>query len=98
MAELNETQRDLAALIERIFDDGVVDPAEREQLRDFWRQRGLTVAQVRQVVDAFVARVWGEVIADGVITADERQRLSAVRDGLRLPDEVLPDPVRRALP
>lgn len=98
MAELTKTQQDLATLIERIFEDGVVDPAERQELQDFWRQRGLTVSQVRQVVDAFVARVWGEVIADGVITSDERVRLSAVREGLRLPDEVLPEPVRKALP
>jgi uncharacterized membrane protein YebE (DUF533 family) len=98
MAELNETQRDLAALIERIFADGVIDPAERQTLQDFWRQRGLTVPQVRQVVDAFVARVWGEVIADGVVTAEERGRLNAVVQGLRLPEEALPGPVRKALP
>jgi hypothetical protein len=97
MAELNQTQKELAALIERIFEDGVVDSEEREELQAFWRQRGLTVPQVREVVDQFVLRVWGEVIADGVITAEERARLAAVKEGLRLPDEVIPEPVREAV-
>jgi len=97
MSELSKSQQDLAALIDRIFADGKVEPEEREQLRSFWANRGLTVRQVRAVVDAFVARVWGEVSADGRISDEERARLRAVVSGLRLPDEVLPEPVRAAL-
>jgi hypothetical protein len=97
MSEWNQSQQDLAALIDRIFADGKVDPAEREVLRTFWSSRALTVAQVRAVVDRFVDRLWGEVISDGVVTADERRKLWAVVDGLHLPQAVLPDPVWQAI-
>lgn len=97
MPDLTDAQQDLVALIFRIFQDGVVDPAERDELRRFWTTRGLTVGQVRQVVDAFVARVWGEVIDDGVVTDEERVRLRALIEGLRLPEKALPDLVRKAL-
>jgi tellurite resistance protein len=97
MPELSKSQQDLAALMDRVFADGKVEPSEGEELRSFWATRGLTVSQVRAVVDAFVARVWGEVVADGVITDEEQAKLRAVVSGLRLPDGALPDPVRKAL-
>jgi uncharacterized tellurite resistance protein B-like protein len=97
MSELSQAQRELSELIDRIFADGKIEPEEREQLRSFWANRGLTVGQVRAVVDSFVARVWGEVNADGQITDEERTRLRAVVSGLRLPDEVLPPAVRWAV-
>lgn len=97
MSELNQAQQELTELIDRIFADGEVAPEEREQLRSFWANRGMTVSQVRNVVDAFVARVWGEISADGQISDDERARLHAVVAGLRLPVEVLPEPIRAAL-
>jgi hypothetical protein len=91
MSDWNQAQQDLAALIDRIFADGKVDPAEREELRSFWTARQLTVKQVRAVVDAFVGKTWGEVIADGVVTAQERDRLWAVVEGLHLPEAVVPE-------
>ena len=94
---MDKNQEDLGALLDRIFADGVVDPAEREELRQFWIKRGMTVSQVRGVVDRFVARVWDEVIEDGVVTAEERERLRAVVEGLNLPQAVLPEAVRAAL-
>jgi hypothetical protein len=97
MSELNKAQQELSELIDRIFADGLVEAEEREQRRGFWANRGLTVSQVRKVVDVFVTRVWGEVSADGQITDDERERLRAVVAGLRLPAEVLPEPIRAAL-
>lgn len=97
MAPWNKNQQDLATLIDRIFEDGVVDDAEQEELREFWIARGLTVPQVREVVDAFVNRVWGEVMEDGVVTEEEKVRLRAVISGLKLPDKVLPERVLFAL-
>ncbi len=97
MPELTPSQQDLAALVDRIFADGKIEPAEREELRRFWAARGLSVSQVRTVVDAFVARVWGEVLADGVITEEERARLRAVVSGLRLPEAALPELLRKAV-
>lgn len=97
MAEWTAAQQDLAALIDRIFADGVVQPAEREELRRFWAQRGMTVSQVREVVERFVAQTWGEVMADGVVTGDETERLRAVVDGLHLPESVMPAPMQQIL-
>lgn len=93
----NEGQQNLAQLIDRIFEDGVVDADEREELKKFWVSQGLGVSQVRAVVDAFVAKVWGEVIADGIVTSDEKGRLRAVVYGLKLPVDILPAPIRDAL-
>jgi hypothetical protein len=97
MTEMNNKQKELAALIERIFEDEVVDESEREQLRQFWAQKGMTVPEVRGVVDAFVQKVWGEVIEDGVVTDDERVRLLRVVEGLKLPISILPDPLKKEL-
>jgi len=97
MSELTDGQRELAALIDRIFEDGVVDAAERQQLARFWANKGLTVRQVREVVDAFVERVWADVIEDGVVTDGERERLQAVVSGLSLPESILPEKMREAL-
>ena len=69
----------------------------REELKKFWVSQGLGVSQVRAVVDAFVAKVWGEVIADGIVTSDEKGRLRAVVYGLKLPVDILPAPIRDAL-
>ena len=97
MAEWTAAQHDLAQLIDRVFADGVVQPAEREELRRFWAQRGMTVGQVREVVEQFLTKTWGEVIADGVVTENEAERLRAVVDGLHLPDSVMPAPMRAIL-
>ena len=94
---MDKNQEDLGALLVRIFEDGVVDSSEREELRQFWIKRGMTVPQVRAVVDQFLARIWGEVMEDGVITPEERGRLKAAVEGLNLPLEVLPGEVRAAL-
>jgi hypothetical protein len=97
MSDWNQAQQDLAALIDRIFADGRVDPDEREELRRFWTTRQLAVKQVRAVVDVFVSKTWGEVIADGVVTDQERERLWAVVEGLHLPEAVLPEPMWKAI-
>ena len=97
MPEWNQAQQDLAALIDRVFADGKVDSAEREELRGFWAQRQMTLKNVREVVDAFVEKTWGEVIADGVVTDGERERLWAVVDGLHLPEAVVPEAMWRVI-
>ncbi len=97
MAEWNQSQRDLAALIERIFADGSVDDSERQELREFWAQRQLSVKLVREVVEAFARKTWGEVMADGVVTPDERRRLWAVVDALHLPEASMPAEMWRVI-
>ncbi len=94
---MNRSQSELLVLLERIFADDYIEPSERVELRTFAAQHQLAPAQVIEVVMAFVAATWGEVIADGVVTEAERRRLAALVDGLHLPDESLPPEVRRAL-
>jgi len=45
----------------------------------------------------FVQRTWGEVIADNVVTEEERARLWTVVDGLHLPEAVVPAPMWAAI-
>ena len=97
MPEWTQAQQDLAALIDRVFADGKVDNAEREELRGFWAQRQMPLKEVRAVVDAFVEKTWGQVIADGVVTGAERDRLWAVVDGLHLPESVVPEAMWRVI-
>ena len=90
MPELTQAQKDLAALIDRIFADGKVEDSERAELRQFWTKQGMSVKQVREVVDAFVGRIWGEVMADHVVSREEKQKLWAIVNGLHLPEEAMP--------
>ena len=94
---MDKNQEDLGALLTRIFEDGIIDPSEREELRQFWIKRGMPVSQVRQVVELFLAQIWDSIIDDGVVTPEERQRLQTVIKGLNLPDSVLPVEVLAAL-
>jgi hypothetical protein len=87
---MSETSRALRALLERIFEDGVVEPSERTDLQAFYRRGGLTVAEARTTFAAFVDDTWGEVVSDGVITDDELQKLEAIVRELRLPADAIP--------
>ena len=51
----------------------------------------------KELVDVFVQRTWGEVIADNVVTEEERARLWTVVDGLHLPEAVVPAPMWAAI-
>jgi tellurite resistance protein len=84
----------LLSLVERIFADGVVTPAERSELVLLYREGGLTVAEVREVFKAFMAQSWGEAIADGVLTDEERKKLSTIVRELHIPRDCVPDTVK----
>lgn len=88
---MRRTQLALLALLDRIFEDGVVTPSERSELISLYRQGGLTVADVREVFSAFLHQTWGEAIADGVLTSDERSKLSTIVRELRVPRDCVPD-------
>src|SRR5689334_16479561 len=87
----------LAELVDRIFADGIVEPAERDELRRLYRDGGLTIPQVREVFAAFVAKTWGEVIEDGVVTPEERAKLTTILRELKLPADILPPQMRQIL-
>lgn len=87
---MRPAQEALAALIERIFADGVVTPAEKVELKALYRDKGLTVPEVRHVFTKFLKDTWGEVLADGVVTKDERTKLNLIVSELMLPADALP--------
>jgi len=95
MTELSKTQQQLAVILDKIFADGVLDDSEREELRDLFANRGLKVSEVTVVVEAFVAKMWGETIEDGLITDEEKARLETVIKELKLPTSALPEEIRR---
>ncbi len=94
---MTRTQEQLAELVTRIFADGVVTQAERDELHRLYREGGLTVPQVREVFAAFVAQTWGEVIADGEVSTEERRKLATILHELHLPADILPPQMRIVL-
>ena len=87
---MRPAQEALLTLIDRIFADGVVTRAERSELVSLYRVAGLTVAEVREVFTAFVAKTWGDAISDGVFSDDERAKLVLISRELKLPQDCMP--------
>jgi hypothetical protein len=88
---MRPAQEALLSLVDRIFADGVVTPTERSELSSLYRSAGMTVAEVREVFTAFVARTWGEAISDGVFSDDERDKLVLIARELKLPNACMPE-------
>jgi tellurite resistance protein len=87
---MRPAQEGLLTLVDRIFADGVVTHAERSELASLYRGAGLTVAEVREVFTAFVAKTWGEAISDGVFSDDERAKLVTIAREFELPSDCMP--------
>jgi hypothetical protein len=83
-------QEELLALVDRIFADGIVNASERSELVSLYRDAGLTVPEVREVFTSFLQKTWGEAIADGVFTDDERRKLATIVRELRVPADCMP--------
>jgi hypothetical protein len=64
----------LAALIQRVMEDHVIEPGEREELQAVYRQALLTVSDVKEVLGRYVRSVLDDVLADGKVTEEERKR------------------------
>jgi hypothetical protein len=92
-----ELQNRLRAMLGRIFADGVVEPRERDELRALFREGALSVPEVRAAFASFVDESWGKMMEDGVLEPHERQKLRAIVEGLKLPDDCIPDAVKAAL-
>ena len=80
-----------SALIERVMEDGKIEPGEREELQAVYRQALLTVADVKDVLSRYVRAVTDEVMADGKVTEEERKRCRAVVSELKIPPSLLPE-------
>jgi hypothetical protein len=94
---MTETQEKLRELVAHVFADGKLTAQERDELRQFWIDAHLTVAQVREVMTAFIRQSWGEALADGVLEDAERSKLRAIVNGLHLPKDCVPDEIQRAI-
>jgi len=81
----------LSALIERVMEDGKIEPGEREELQAVYRQALLTVSDVKDVLARYMRAVTDEVLADGKVTEDERRRCRAVMSELKIPPSLLPE-------
>jgi uncharacterized tellurite resistance protein B-like protein len=86
-----QAKEHLSDLIQRVMEDGVIEPDEREELQSVYRQALLTVSDVKEVLGRYVRSVLDDVLADGKVTEDERKRCRAVVSELKIPPSLLPD-------
>lgn len=86
---------DLKKLLQTIFEDGIVEPKEREALADFTRSMSST--ETLRIFQLFLREKWGEVVADDIVTPSERRLLSHVMEELGLEVEDLPHQAKMAL-
>lgn len=85
-----DPKRKLKGMLARIFSDAVAEASEREELKAYLASNALTPAEVREVVEDFVATTWKITIADGVVSDRERQRLREIVDVLGVSASSLP--------
>ncbi len=86
-------QQALLSLLETVFADGIITPDERADLLDFYRQKTLSVAEVREVMTTFVETTWRDALADRVLTDDERAKLVTIVRELKVPRSCMPEAV-----
>jgi|SRR6185295_5795351 len=79
----------LAALLPRVMADGKLDESEKQELMALFRRAVLTTGDVRDVFSQYLRGMTNEVLADGVITAEERARCRAAVQELRIPRSFL---------
>lgn len=82
-------------LLDAIFADNVVTADERQELVEY--QAELTPVAVARVFKAFVEKKWGEALADGVVTKEEKLVLQRVIEELEVPEPALPPRLRLLL-
>lgn len=96
-SELTGLQRVLYDRLMKVFDDGSLEPTEQKELRDLYGMGKLTLPDVREVFGLFLSDTWDNVMADGVITDAERDKLANIVAQLKLPSDLVPEDVKRAL-
>ena len=80
----------MGELVRRVMADGKIDAAEREEMAGVYRQAVLTVADIREVFMTYLGEIRDEVLADGVVTDEERARCRAVVAALKIPPALIP--------
>lgn len=92
---MSDPKDSLAALLDSIFEDGIVEVQEREALARL--ASTLDKSTVAETFRAFLSRKWGEVMADDVLTGQERLLLGRIVSELDLGAEDIPVQARMAL-
>jgi hypothetical protein len=87
----------LRALLDQIFEDSIVNAQERAALVDLRDSGALEAAEVEAVFERFAEDKWGEAMADGRLTPQEKTLMLGIVRELRLPDEKIPAQLRMAL-
>jgi len=82
-------RKHLAGLLPRVMADGKLDESEKLELMGLFRRAVLTTGDVREVFATYLRGLTNEVLADGVITAEERARCRAAVHELRIPRSFL---------
>jgi hypothetical protein len=92
-----QAESKLAQLLTQIFEDNVVTVAERAALLEVQASGELTTERIQAVFSAFLDEKWGEALADGRVTEQEKLVLRRVTEELELPDAAVPLQLRMAL-
>ncbi len=95
--ELTGLRRVLYEKLVKVFDDGVLEPHEQKELRELYGLGKLTLIDVRDVFGIFLRDTWATAMADGVLEDAEKAKLRAIVAGLKLPSDLVPEDVKRAI-
>ncbi len=87
----------LKGMLVRIFSDGVVEPKERAELDALLASGQLSKESVRATMIDFLNGSMKHVLADGTVSDREREKLRVIVTELELPNDCIPDEVRRAI-
>lgn len=97
LARMSELRTVLYERLKQAFDNGILEPHEQAELKQLYGLGKLTLDDVRSVFGAFLKDEWNKAMADGVLTEDERAKLEKIVTQLKLPSDLVPDDVKRAL-
>ncbi|MFO0674627.1 MAG: hypothetical protein U0235_34280 [Polyangiaceae bacterium] len=95
--ELTGLRRVLYEKLVKVFDDGVLEPHEQKELRELYGLGKLTLIDVREVFGIFLRDTWATAMADGVLEDAEKAKLRAIVEQLKLPSDLVPEDVKRAI-
>ena len=97
MSEAPVVDKKLKGMLARIFSDGVVEPSERVELDRHLGAGTLSSETVRATLLDFLRTTMKHVNADGEVSETERAKLRVIITELELPNDCIPDEVKRAI-
>jgi uncharacterized membrane protein YebE (DUF533 family) len=89
--------KQLKGMLARIFSDGQVDDAERNELRTRLSSGTLPAADAQATMLEFLNATYRHAMADGVLSDAEKARLRSIILELELPNACVPEEVKQAI-